>query len=138
MTLISLFSKTPGIRYKWLRNVYSWIKNIYWIAIVKILKLWNKNQNINKKTQNISKVLPQKIFTESTERRLPKKLGHKFMASYNVHFVMFNSTPSSRYCAPDIVLPRWRRRRHQRFCRVSPWNSGSINVRFALHRSCRR
>lgn len=91
-----------------------------------------------KRTQNISKVLPQKVFTESTECRLPKKLGHKFMASHNVHFVMFNSTPSSRYCASDIVLSRRRRRRHRRLCRVSPWDSGSINVRFALHRSRRR
>lgn len=129
MTLISLFPKTPKIKNKQLRNVCSSIKNTYRIEMTEVLKIWVKNRNINKRNK-IFKVLPEKVFTKSAECRLPKKLSHKLVASHNMHFVMFNSTPSFCYRAPNVVLPRWRR--HCRLCRVSPWDSGSINVRFAL------
>lgn len=133
MALIPLFPKAPKIKNKQLRNIHSSMKNTYRIEMIEILKIWVKNWNIIKGIQNIFKVLPQKVFTKSAECRLPKKLCHKLVASHNVYFVMFNSTPSSRYCAPNVILPRWRR--HCRLCRVSPWDSGFINVRFALRRS---
>lgn len=36
LALISLFSKTPEIKNKRLKNIYSWMKNIYRIKILKI------------------------------------------------------------------------------------------------------